>query len=676
MGGMANASTDVKYIRRHTMTSRGYRNVIFPNNSPTPDESFAYDWGSYALVEEYFWHIIGNEETENNNRLLASVAPSWQIIDGLKVQGRLATDYTTAKIENRHKSDSPLAYGFPAGGYGLINQRHEEVYGDVMLLFDRQITKSVGIVSSMGWTGRTEKMHRSHVGTDGGLTVENWFHLNASKNKPYAAQGVSDLLRTATFATLGASYNGYLFVEATGRREKTSTLSKSNNTFFYPSITGSFIYTGAFGKSLPAWYDYGKIRAAYGVVGNAPEIYKASVAYRQGTVSGYIYNITKDELGNATLVPEEKHELELGWENKLFGNRFGFEISYYQNRIKDQILRTDMPITSGGSSIWMNIGELRNRGVEAAVYGVPMQTKDLFWEVRANVVMNKNTVTKLADGLSVLVHHNIDGGAATIESHVGEPMGAIYAYDVKRDADGNAIIGANGFGILTDERVKVGNAMPKVTGGAGTTFGYKHLTLDVTLDFRIGGAVVNLPYQYMMGRGSIVESMPGRDAANGGMSYYFKDNNHGAGICVPVNGKAGDKGPNGEIVYDNGVILNGVKEDGSKNDIILPSDWHYNWTYNWGTTAPTYYARSVFDNTYCKVREVALSYTLPPRLTSKFACRNLTVSLFGRNLFYLHKNLPALDAEATDGTTWLSQAVIGGSTATTRTFGVSLRAGF
>ena len=672
--GMANAWTDVKYIRENTITSRGYRNVIYPNRTPTEDESFAYDFGAFALVEEYFWNIFGKEEYENNNRLLASVTPTWQITDGLKLQGRVATDYTTAKIENKEKSERPLAYGDPTGYYALLNRRYEEVYGDIMLMFDKRITESFGLVANAGWMGRTEKMYSSRVNTDGGLSVENWFHINSSRYQARADQGMSDFLKTALFATLGLSYNSYLFLEGTGRQEKISTLAKGSNSFFYPSVNASFIYTDAFKNSLPAWYDYGKLRVSYGVVGNAPDIYKASVAYQQSTTSGYIYNVTKDELGNEKLIPEEKHEFELGWENKMFGNRFGFEVSLYQNVIKDQILRTDMPISTGGSRIWMNVGELKNKGIEFSVYATPIQTKDYFWEVRANLVSNKNTVTKLAEGLSVLVHENIDNGAVTIESHVGEPMGDIYAYDVKKDANGNAIIGEDGFGILTDERVKVGNAMPKVSGGFSTTFGYKNLALDVVLDFRIGGSMVNVPYEYLMGRGSLVETMKWRDAANGGMSYYFMNNDHSAGICVPYNG--GNKGPNGEIVYDNGIILDGVKQDGSKNDIMIPSDLWYNWTYNWGTDEPTYYAHSIFDNTYCKVREISLSYNLPKNLTSKFACRNLTVSVFGRGLFYLYKNLPIFDVEATDGTTWVSQASIGGSTATTRTFGVSLRASF
>ena len=674
--GMANAWTDVKYIRENTITSRGYRNVIAPNRTPTMDEAFAYDFGAYALVEEYFWNILGKEELENNNRLLASLTPSWQIIDGLKLQGRVATDYTTSKIENKEKTVRPLAYGDPTGYYGLLNRRYEEIYGDIMLMFDKRVTEYLGIVANAGWMGRTEKLFSSKVGTDGGLTVENWFHINSSKNKPNSEQGISDFLKTGVFGTLGLSYNNFLYIEGTARQEKISTLAKGSNSFFYPSFNASFIYTDAFRNALPLWYDYGKIRASYGIVGNAPEIYKASVAYQQSTASGYIYNLTKDELGNEKLVPEEKHEFELGWENKFFENRLGFEISYYQNVIKDQILRTDMPITTGGSRIWMNVGELKNKGLEFSVYGTPVKTKDIFWDVQANLVSNKNSVTKLAEGLSVLVHQNIDNGAVTIESHLGEAMGDIYAYDVKKDANGNAIIGEDGFGVLTDQRVKVGNAMPKLTGGFSSAFGFKNFVLDLALDFRIGGSIINVPYEYIMGRGSLVESMKWRDADNGGLTYYFKDNNHSAGICVPFKGKAGDKGPNGEIVYDNGMILDGVKQDGSKNDIMIPADVWYNWTYNWGTGDPTYYAHSIFDNSYCKVREISLSYNLPKKLSSKFSCRNLTVSVFGRNLFYLYKNLPIFDVEATDGTSWVSQSYIGGSTATTRTFGVSLRASF
>lgn len=673
-GGMFGAWDDIKWIRDHTVTSLGYMNTTVTDKTPTPDEAFAYWPGCSALVNEYYWNIYGKEERERDNRLIASVTPSWSIIDGLRLQGRIATDYSVRNTESKYNTEKPLAYGSPTGAYILANNRYDIYYGDVMLIFNKNVTEKLNITANAGWQGRIEKAYNVSTSTNGGLSVENWFHLNASKNKANVSMYKSEFLKTAFFGTLSLGWDSYAYIEGTVRQEKTSTLASGNNSFFYPSANASFIYTEAFKDHLPAWYDYGKVRVSYGIVGNAPAVYAANVAYQQASTSGYISNYISGNLGNKNINPEEKHEFEIGLENKFLNNRLGFEVSYYHNVIKDQILSTTMPQSSGGTSILMNIGELQNSGVELSLYGTPVQTKDWTWTLNGNISFNKNTVNKLMEGVNVLQHMDIDGGAVTIESHVGEAMGDIYAFDIQRDANGNEIIGKDGFGILTDKRVKVGNAMPKATGGINSSLRYKNFFLDATIDFRIGGDVVNVPYEYMMGRGALKETMKYRDAEHGGMTYYYKDNDHAAGVVVPYTG--GAKGPGGEIVYDNGMILPGVKEDGTANDIMIPSDKWYNWTYNWGTGSPTYYGHSVFDNTYVKLRELTLGYTLPKELTSKFACQHLTISLYGRNLFYFYKNLPIFDAEATDGTSWVFQSQIGGSTATTRSFGFSLRASF
>lgn len=482
----------------------------------------------------------------------------------------------------------------------------------------------------------------------------------------------SEFLKTAFFGTLSLSYDNWAYLEGTARQEKISTLAKGNNSFFYPSVNGSIIFTELMGDSKPNWYDYGKVRASYGIVGNAPAIYKATKAYEQNSTSGYIYNRVSTTVGNESIRPEQKFEWEFGLESKFFTNRLGFEASYYTNTVKDQILDTTMPSSSGARGILMNIGELKNKGFELSAYGTPIQTKDWMWELRGNVAWNQNKVTKLAEGISTLEHRNEDNGSLYVYSKVGEPMGDFYALAPARDAKGNAIINSDGFYKLTDEPVKVGNAMPKMVGGFATSLAYKNLALDASFDYRIGGSVLNMPYQYLMGRGTLTNSMKYRDAENGGKTYYLNANNKAVA-------HSGPQGPNGEKVYDNGVILQGVKEDGSPNDIMIPADNYYIYTYNWGGWDPsdvTYYSHSVFDNSYVKLRELSLTYSIPSKYTSKMNMRNLSVSVYGRNLFYLYKNLPAFDAEATDGTSWISQTVIGGSTVTTRSFGVSLRASF
>ncbi|MCL1933555.1 MAG: SusC/RagA family TonB-linked outer membrane protein, partial [Candidatus Azobacteroides sp.] len=371
---------------------------------------------------------------------------------------------------------------------------------------------------------------------------------------------------------------------------------------------------------------------------------------------------------------EKKFEWEFGLENKFFKNRLGFELSYYTNKVQAQILSVTMPASSGGTSIKLNVGDLKNRGVELSLYGTPVATRDLRWDLRGNFAWNKNTVAKLADGVNQIEHTNWDNGSAFLYSRVGEPAGDIYALAPKQDANGNYIIRDDGFYQLTDELVKVGNALPKMVGGFATTLVYKNVALDVSFDYRIGGAVMNMPYQYMMGQGAIKESLKYHDGEKAGLTYYFDatpDRN-----VIPFTGA---QGPNGERIYDNGIILNGVTADGKPNTQMIPGDQWLYYTYNWGGYDPTdvtYYSHGVFDNTYVKCRELSIAYNIPRSALSKINCKSLQLSVFGRNLFYLYKNLPMLDAEAADGTTWITQASIGGSTTTTRSIGVSLRANF
>lgn len=625
-----------------------------------------------ALIDEYFWNILGKTQEEKNNRLIASVTPSWEIIKGLTLRTRVATDYTTEKIERKENTQKSLAFGNPTGYYSLTNKRYEIYYFDAMLMFDRQLTEKIGLSANAGWQARQETNFQASVGTDGGLTVENWFHLNASKNQAKASMVKQEFLKTAFLGTASLSYENWGYLEGTVRAEKISTLAKGNNSFVYPSVNASVVFSELLGEKRPSWFDYGKVRASFGIVGNAPAIYKATQAYDQKTVSGYIYNQIPTTVGNNGIRPEEKYEWEFGLEGKFLGNRLGFEASYYTNTIKDQILETTMPMSSGGNKILMNIGELKNSGLEFSVYGTPVQTKDWTLDLRGNISWNKNEVTKLNEGVDFIEHANYDNGSMYLRSYVGGSMGDFYSLAPAKDENGNYIIKSNGFYKLTDEWVKVGNAMPKFTGGFAASVGYKNLFLDASFDFRIGGDIFNMPYQYMMGQGALKETLSYHDGEGAGLTYYLDENNE----IIPFNGTAG---PNGEVIHDNGMILEGVDENGNPNTKMIAADKFLYWTYNWGGYDPsseTYYSHGLFKNSYVKLRELTIGYNFPKSITEKFHCKSLQLSVFGRNLFYLYKNLPIFDAEATDGTSWISQAYIGGSTATTRSFGVSLRASF
>ncbi|MDD4659569.1 MAG: SusC/RagA family TonB-linked outer membrane protein, partial [Massilibacteroides sp.] len=292
-GGFFGPFDDINYLRNHTVTSLGYLNQKYNNDTQlTPDEGFEYNVPAGALVNEYYWNILGKEQLESNNRLMANLTPTWEIIKGLTLKGRIATDVSISKIENKESVQQSIVFNNGNYGYyGLQNNRYDIFYGDVMLNYNTQLTETLGLDATIGWQGRQEKQTNVSVGTNGGLSVENWFHLNASNKTPNSSMNSLEFLKTAAFGMLSLSYSDWAYLEGTARQEKISTLAPGNNSFFYPSVNGSFIYTSLLKDQMPEWYNYGKVRLSYGIVGNAPEIYKGSKAYVQKTTGGqWIYN--------------------------------------------------------------------------------------------------------------------------------------------------------------------------------------------------------------------------------------------------------------------------------------------------------------------------------------------------------------------------------------------------
>ncbi|MCK5821241.1 MAG: SusC/RagA family TonB-linked outer membrane protein [Bacteroidales bacterium] len=688
-GGFLSRFDDTQWYRDNYSTSKDYRFRTGTQSSATPDENLNYNMRATALLD-YYWRTLANKNIELQDRLITSATGTWTITDDLTFRGRVANDFTSLSSENISPNSVPLSIG-NSGGYSMSQSRYSTSYGDAIVTYNKQINTSVGLLVNAGFTGRRVTYKNVNAGTRGGLSTENWFHQNASINTGTRNGGSSytELLKYAYFGTASLSFRDFAFVEFTGRQESSSTLPPGSNTFFYPSVNGSFIFSEAFG--LEGALDYGKLRVAWGIVGNAPSMYAANNAYSQGSVNGIIYNSVSSSYGNDGIRPEEKHEFEVGTDLKLFGNRLGIEANLYSNRVVDQILWLDVPPTIGAGRMLTNIGELKNLGFETAVYGTVIDGKDLQWNLRGNFAVNKNTVVSLMPGVDMLTHSSMDVGSVMIVSVPGGSMGDIISYMPKYndagqyitdpesgyhvinfeeyDADGNPV--DYGYG---DTRQKVGNAMPKVVGGFGSNLEYKNFFLDFVIDYSVGGDIVSLAGHYMKGAGMWEETMWGRDAENGGLAYYTDAD----GARHLSDGSAG---PAGERVYNNGIIIDGVKPDGSANDIIVTAGEYYMNTFQWGAipawgSGMSRYDDTVHKNTYVKFRELSLGYNLPKSMAEKLKCENIRVSLTGSNLFYIYRTFKQFDPETNIGSNWVNQAIVGGSTSATRNIGFSIRASF
>lgn len=670
---MFSSFMDIPYLKQSYVTSLGYRNTYAGGDATlTPDEAWAYDPGYLNGVSNMLWNMYHHHSKETENRLIGMIRPTWQITNWLSLRAQLSTDITDTKQTLEYETERPNSLYDPSGSFQNINRRYDIVYGDVMLNFNYNIRR-FDIAATLGWTGRYENMNNMRVSTNGGLVTENWFDLNASRYTASSTLQRMELLKTGYMGTLSLGWDNYLFLELTGRQERSSTLK--DQSFFYPSANLSFLFSNAF--RMPAWWNHGKLRLSYGVVGNAPETYAANIIYEQGSDNGFTWNYVPSSWGNANIRPEKKYEYEIGFESKFLNNRLGFDVSYYNNRVKDQILSTPQPSTSGVKYVLMNVGEVANKGWDISVSATPVLTKNFRWDLTANYGIYRNKVVKLADGVPYLEISNIGGGGAKIQAVEGRPMGDIYVQVPQMNENGEYLVSDKGLYMNQTELQRVGNINPDGVGGLFSSFSYKNIFLDFSIDFRIGGDVINEMYQYSTASGLTPESLQFRDTEHGGLSYYYPGNNNASGVPVQVDPSLG-AGPNGETVYHDGVILPGVvASTGEKNTRIIPAGYYYNQTYNWGTQPEQLtYRHSVFDNSYVKLRELTIGYQFPEKLISKLGMTRLSVSVFGRNLFYFYKALKNYDAESSVGTSWASQAVVGGSTTATRNFGVSLRASF
>jgi len=677
-GGFFSPADDMDIYFNKYKTTKGYKWVDW-NSTLDPTEKLAYNIRGKDFLD-FLWNQLANSFDETTNRLLASATVNYNIVKGLNFRGRYGTDYTGYYAENKERTTQPISFG-PSGAYTVYNNRTVFNYGDVLLSYERNLIPDLKATISVGYQARREEYRRNSAFTDGGLTQENWFSLRASKNNQKINTENILAVKDGTFGILNLEYKDFLFIEGTLRRERTSTLAPGNNTFYYPGVSAAFELSNAL--QLPEFVTYSKLRAAWGIVGNPPPAYKANVVY-SANVSPDVTNIdgipplvpSSSAYGNNGLKNEMKKELEFGWETRLFNNRVGFDITYYNDKIQDQIMNLSTPSTIGSTGVLVNVGDMRNYGVELGLSGTPVKTKDYSWETRLNMAFNRNKVISLKQGLEQLQFNSLDNNSLLVVAKPGKAAGELLGYKRRVDDKGNYVINSDGYyDINFDTLASLGNLQPKVNGGFINTFNYKNFSLNVVVDFRFGGQVVSQAMLYGTGAGMYKNSLFGRDADHGGLAYYTAG---GKNIQVP-NGTA--TGPGGEKVYHDGMILQGVTADGKANATVIDAPSYYRNTFTWGSWpgsgAVGSYSDAVFDNDFIKMREVTLSYTLPGKVAGMIKAKGLTLSVYGRNLFYFKKTLPNYDPEEGVGTNWLSQGTTNGQgNAATRSIGGSLRVSF
>lgn len=586
-------------------------------------KNVTWNWNTAGTGPLYtdnaYWTRYENYNNDQRDHFFGYATLNYEVTNWLSVMGRAAYDGTTDLQEER------IAVGSAGvSSYSKFNRSYNESNFDLMLNFKKDITQDISFRGLLGSNMRRTYLYSTRATTNGGLVVPRLYSLSNSLNpitapvEEYTRVGVDGLFASVTFG-----YKNLVYVEATGRQDKSTTLPTDDNTYFYPSVSGNFVFSEVMKFK---WLTNGKIRANYAQVGNdAPPLSIYNVYDKPtGFGSAPIFSLPSIK-NNENLKSEHTNSIEVGLEADFFQNRLGFDFTAYKTNSFDQVLNIAVSGATGYTGKWVNSGEVQNKGIEVSIYGTPVQVKDFSWTMKVNFTRNRNEVISLyGEGASKVMNYTITTlqGGVSLNAAVGEPYGVIRGKDFIYTNGQKTVNGSGYYMTSSASNIVIGDPNPDWLAGINNTFDYKGLSLSFLIDIRHGGDIFSLDQWYGEATGLYPETaglndkgIPKRDpVANGG------------GIKLP--GVQADGSPNsvyGENLDGYGQLPFGYAANGNSN---APHKWY------------------VYDASFVKLREAAISYSLPQSILDKLkAFKGVSVSLIGRNLWIIDKNMKYSDPE-------------------------------
>ena len=558
-------------------------------------------------------------ETDTRDRYFGNVYLNYRPVNWLNVLGRVSLD-SYSEFEQERKAVSSVGVPF----YRRFNQNYNEINYDLLANADWTLNKDVNIKALVGSNTRVQTRSSIDANTNGGLVGPGLYTIANSVNAPapplefMGTRRVEGLFGGATF-----SFKNTYTLDATIRRDRSSTLPDGNNIYYYPSVSAGFVFSQLVKQN---WLSYGKVRANYAEVGGDAPLYTVNDYYVSDIDENSGQEVTSfngnalfsisGTKNNPTLKPERTKSYEAGLEMSFFKSRLGFDASYYNAQTVDQILPLTVSTATGYSRKYVNSGTIRNKGFELSVYGTPIKTTDFSWDISVNWTRNRSKVTKLFGDINNIVLGSFQG-SITVNASLNEPYGTIHGTDYIYTNGQKTVDETGNYLISPTNNITIGNINPDWIGGVNNRFTYKNLSLSGLIDVRKGGSVFSTDMYYALAGGLYEETAINNDLGN------------------PI------RSPLTEDAKSGGVIRPGVMADGKPNTVRASVE-------NYGefdsyVSSPD--KRFSYDASYIKLRDVTLTYSLPKKIFGNDFIKGIDVSLVGRNLAILHKNLPYADPE-------------------------------
>ena len=621
-------------------------NVADFKNSVDEDGNMIWWDASKNPQENPYWVTKYRQNNDTRNRLLGNIALKYAPTNWFNVELRGGTDYyTTTKNEKVYAGGNTTPSGLYSEGSETFYENNYSFLATANK--DNLIDRLGGFVTFGGnlMIQRRTKMNASA----GELLVPNLFSLNNGINKPTVTSELIRRKMNSLYGSLQLNWDGYLFLDITARNDWSSTMSKANRSYFYPSVSLSGVISDMvpkLGGQMPEWFTFAKVRASYAEVGNDLDPYQL---YNNFTVG-------KDENGNTTAAPGNvlydssvRSELikswEAGFDIRFFNNRLGLDAAWYKTNATRQLLNLPMDPFSGYSSRKVNAGNIQNEGVEISLNGLILDNpKGLSWNSTAQFSLNRNKIIDLYPGVTLYDIKTLD--AIQIVAVQGSYYGDIYGQTFQRVEDkndpnyGKIIVGEDGLPLITTGKSKVGNQSPDWMLGWTNSFSYKGFNLSFLVDFRIGGDLYSATASNLYTRGNAAGTV-----VNGERQDFIVPNS----VVQTPNGYTENKVP---VTHQNYW-----ERIGSTGNYGLPEMYTY-------------------DATNIRLRNITLGYDFNKAMLKNTPFQRLRLSATCNNVWMIHYNLPGIDPESVSATNTNATGFENGAAPTSRSFTFNVTVGF
>lgn len=643
-------------VGKNLMTLASTYNIEWLKNYQNADGTYANWNGNDQYNRNPYWDLYKNENKSVKDVFRFTAKAIYNIDKHLKIQGTLGTDINNMNFDDFIARSTP---GVLPGKLTNSIFNNRTLNAEILALYNNN-WGSFDLNATLGGNifkvdNKTTVITGTDQQMDGVVSIINYAEQNVQPST-YKKQ-INSL-----YASASLGYRSTYYLEGTVCGDRSSTLPSSNNTYIYPSVSGSIVFTNFIKNSnIKNVFSFGKVRASWAKVGSDTDPYQLALNYATGKYSypgftiGMINNYTQP---NSDLKPTMTSSYELGAELKFFNGRLGIDLTYYNQTSKDQIISLASSAPSGYQSRLINAGKIQNKGIELAINGRVLQIKDFAWDAGFNFSKNSNKVLELVEGMDFFQLADASWAGVSVGAEVGKDYGSILGTDFKRNENGDILIDKNTGLPLYDENLKtLGNSTWDWTGGFYSTFTYKNFHLYAAFDIKMGADLYSFSMRSAYLTGKATGTLPGREEW-----YRSEEARKAAGMTEEQWRTAGKC---------EGLIVDGVVDNGdgtySKNTYAVnPQNY-------WKSVAEKAPALFIYDNSYIKCREITFGYTFPSSMLGKFV-KSLSLSFVARNPFIVWKNIPNIDPDSNYNTSGMGLEY--GSLPSRRSYGFNINVKF